>query len=168
MNGFREGADAPSILPSWCVGGATLLLLKEWRAANTRENLVVLRRCCSSSGPGLKKSRADKACEMGLRRLAMAPQSGGCGRRAAIVPRRGGASATQTNTNKLTKKKQNENITSNNKPPKIDENASWCCGHGALLCCRSLREVGATEQGGNCEGGPRHAGKRRGRRCLYS
>ena len=29
---------------------------------------------------------------MGLRRLAMAPQSGGCGRRAAIVPRRGGAS----------------------------------------------------------------------------
>ena len=73
MNGFRKGADAPSILPSWCGGGAALLLLKG-RAANTRDKLVVLRRCCSSSGPWLKKQRADKACEMGFRRLAATPQ----------------------------------------------------------------------------------------------
>ena len=169
MNGFRKGAAAPSILLSWCVGGATLLLLKEWRAANTRDNLVVLRRCCSSSGPGLKKSRADKACEMGLRRLAMAPQSGGCGRRAAIVPRRGGASVPQTNTNQSTNNKQKETITSSNKPPQqFNKQTLWCCGCGVLLCCRGLREVGATEQGGACEGCPRHAGKRRGRRCRHS
>ena len=68
---------------------------------------MVPRRCCSSSGPWLKKQRADKACEMGFRRLAATPQSGGCGRRAAIVPRRGGASVPQTNTNQPTNNKQN-------------------------------------------------------------
>ena len=47
----------------------------------------------------------------------MAPQSGGCGRRAAIVPRRGGASVPQPNTNQSTNNKQKETITSNNKPP---------------------------------------------------
>ena len=34
---------------------------------------------------------------MGFRRLAATPQYGGCGRRAAMVPRRGGASAHPTN-----------------------------------------------------------------------
>ena len=36
----------------------------------------------------------------------MAPQSGGCGRRAAIVPRRGGASVPQPNTNQSTNNKK--------------------------------------------------------------
>ena len=70
---------------------------------------------------------------MGLRRLAMAPQSGGCGRRAAIVPRRGGASVPQPNTNQSTNNKQKETITSNNKSPKTIKPANL-----VVLWLRSL------------------------------
>ena len=47
---FGGGAPLPFLKALRCCGGAALLLLKEWRAAKAPASLVVLRRCCPSSG----------------------------------------------------------------------------------------------------------------------
>ena len=84
---------------------------------------------------------------------------------------RGGAGPryhNQTQTNQPTTNKKKPSPATTNHQKQFNKQTSWCCGCGVLLCCRGLREVGATEQGGACEGCPRHAGKQRGRRCLHS
>ena len=148
---FGGGAPLPFLKALRCCGGAALLLRKEWRAAGARISLVVRRRCCPSSALELKKRRAANACEAGPRRLAMSPHlwmggphvffMGDVAGGSAIVPRREGGPAH----------------------PILRLRAE---GLPTLLYRSILGE--RMQQGGVCEGYPRHASGRRGRRSLHS
>ena len=149
---FRGWGGTPPISKALrCGGGAALLLRKEWRAAKVRISFVVQRRCCPFSALELKRWRAANACEAGPRRLAVSlhlgmggPHGvhGGCGRRVSHCAEEGRGPGTP-------------NLSSPSR--RIADTVPQ----------ESSRREDAAQQGGVCEGYPRHASGRRGRRSLH-
>ena len=150
---FRGWGGTPPISKALrCGGGAALLLRKEWRAAKVRISFVVQRRCCPFSALELKRWRAANACELGpggwpchsilgwgAPMVFMGDVAGG----SAIVPRREGGPAHTHNLSSPSRRIADT----------VPQEYS--------------RREDAAQQGDVCEGYPRHASGRRGRRSLH-